>query len=267
MSSQTFNTKCPAVKRLMKEAAEMKDKTEDHSAFPLYENLFEWHFTIRGSPDSDFKDGIYHGRIMFPPEYPLRPPHIMLLTPNGRFEINQKICLSISGHHPETWQPSWSVRTALLALIAFMPTKSNATIGSLSYSSEERKLLAIKSQDWSCPDCGKIADLLGTESTENVPTTNEENVGTVNDTPLQVNTTDSCPKEFKFKYEFPISNSCEVQHRLARHRDKIETARREKEAAAANDSLTDPVFLLYASVMFMIVLGIFYLIYRRLFLL
>lgn len=64
----------------MKEAAEMKDKTEDHSAFPLYENLFEWHFTIRGSPDSDFKDGIYHGRIMFPPEYPLRPPHIMLLT-------------------------------------------------------------------------------------------------------------------------------------------------------------------------------------------
>lgn len=43
-----------------------------------------------------------------------------------------------------------------------------------------------RSQDWSCPDCGKIADLLGTESTENVPTTNEENVGTVNDTPLQV---------------------------------------------------------------------------------
>lgn len=28
--------------------------------------------------------------------------------PNGRFEVGKKICLSISGHHPETWQPSWS---------------------------------------------------------------------------------------------------------------------------------------------------------------
>lgn len=64
--------------------------------------------------------------------------------PNGRFETNKKICLSISGHHPETWQPSWSIRTALLALIAFMPTPGNGTIGSLDYSKEERQKLAKK---------------------------------------------------------------------------------------------------------------------------
>ena len=28
--------------------------------------------------------------------------------PNGRFEVGKKICLSMSAHHPETWQPSWS---------------------------------------------------------------------------------------------------------------------------------------------------------------
>ena len=28
--------------------------------------------------------------------------------PNGRFETGKKICLSMSAHHPETWQPSWS---------------------------------------------------------------------------------------------------------------------------------------------------------------
>jgi hypothetical protein len=28
--------------------------------------------------------------------------------PNGRFETQTKICLSISQHHPEHWQPSWS---------------------------------------------------------------------------------------------------------------------------------------------------------------
>ena len=31
---------------------------------------------------SDFEGGIYHGRISLPPEYPLKPPSIMLLTVN-----------------------------------------------------------------------------------------------------------------------------------------------------------------------------------------
>ena len=64
------------------------------------------------------------------------------LQPNGRFETNKKICLSISGHHPESWQPSWSIRTALLAIIGFMPTEGHGTIGSLDYPSDERKALA-----------------------------------------------------------------------------------------------------------------------------
>lgn len=66
-----------------------------------------------------------------PPDYPNKPPAFMLLTPNGRFETGTKICLSISAHHPESWQPAWSVRTALMALIAFMPTPANGAIGSL----------------------------------------------------------------------------------------------------------------------------------------
>lgn len=44
------------------------------------DNLFEWHFTVRGPPDSDFDGGIYHGRIVLPPEYPMKPPSIILLT-------------------------------------------------------------------------------------------------------------------------------------------------------------------------------------------
>ena len=55
----------------------------------------------------------------------------MMLTPNGRFETNTKICLSISSYHPEHWQPSWSMRTALTALIAFLPTHGQGAIGSL----------------------------------------------------------------------------------------------------------------------------------------
>lgn len=82
---------------------------------------------------------------------------VVVLQPNGRFETNKKICLSISGHHPETWQPSWSIRTALMAMIAFMPTPGSGTIGSLDYTPEERKVLArkyvgiIPFLDWAVP--------------------------------------------------------------------------------------------------------------------
>ncbi|MEE6475807.1 hypothetical protein FKM82_010864 [Ascaphus truei] len=149
-----YNLKSPAVKRLMKEAAELKDPTDHYHAQPLEDNLFEWHFSVRGPPDSDFDGGVYHGRIVLPPEYPMKPPSIILLTANGRFEVGKKICLSISGHHPETWQPSWSIRTALLAIIGFMPTKGEGAIGSLDYTPEERKALAKKSQEFYCEACG-----------------------------------------------------------------------------------------------------------------
>lgn len=149
-----YNLKSPAVKRLMKEAVELREPTEHYHAQPLEDNLFEWHFSVRGPPDSDFHGGVYHGRIVLPPEYPMKPPSIILLTPNGRFEVGKKICLSISGHHPETWQPSWSIRTALLAIIGFMPTKGEGAIGSLDYTPEERKALAKKSQDFCCESCG-----------------------------------------------------------------------------------------------------------------
>ncbi|XP_034384195.1 ubiquitin-conjugating enzyme E2 J1 [Cyclopterus lumpus] len=149
-----YNLKSPAVKRLMKEAAELRDPTQHYHAQPLEDNLFEWHFSVRGPPDSDFDGGVYHGRIVLPPEYPMKPPSIILLTPNGRFEVGKKICLSISGHHPETWQPSWSIRTALIAIIGFMPTKGEGAIGSLDYTPEERRALAKKSQDFSCEACG-----------------------------------------------------------------------------------------------------------------
>ncbi|XP_053743109.1 ubiquitin-conjugating enzyme E2 J1 [Synchiropus splendidus] len=148
-----YNLKSPAVKRLMKEAAELRDPTEHYHAQPLEDNLFEWHFSVRGPPDSDFDGGVYHGRIVLPPEYPMKPPSIILLTPNGRFEVGKKICLSISGHHPETWQPSWSIRTALIAIIGFMPTKGEGAIGSLDYTPEERRALAKKSQDFCCEAC------------------------------------------------------------------------------------------------------------------
>lgn len=40
-----------------------------------------------------------------------------------------------------------AVRTALTALIAFMPTNPNGALGSLDYKKEERRVLAVKSRE------------------------------------------------------------------------------------------------------------------------
>ena len=54
------------------------------------------------------------------PEYPFKPPAIMMLTPNGRFVTNTRICMSMSDYHPETWNPLWSVASILTGLLSFM---------------------------------------------------------------------------------------------------------------------------------------------------
>jgi len=153
--------RCPAVKRLMREAAELCNPENEYAAHPTEANLFEWHFTIRGPESSEFENGVYHGRIIFPSQYPMKPPSFILLTPNGRFQTEEKICLSISNYHPETWLPSWSIRTALVALRSFMTTPGNeGAIGSVNFSPEERRKLANKSRSWECRDCGPIIKLL-----------------------------------------------------------------------------------------------------------
>jgi len=151
-----YNMRNPSVKRIMTEMKEMSKNTNSQYCASILDekNIFEWHFTIRGPRDTCFEGGIYHGRILLPAEYPFKPPNIVLLTPNGRFEVGTKICLSISAHHPEYWQPSWSIRTVLIALIGFMPTAGGGAVGALDYSDEERRELARKSVSWVCPQCG-----------------------------------------------------------------------------------------------------------------
>jgi ubiquitin-conjugating enzyme E2 J1 len=146
-----------SVKRIMAEVRELSALNSQPGtlfrASPLETDLFEWHFTVRGPPDTPFEAGLYHGRILLPAEYPLKAPEIILLTPNGRFEVGTRICLSVTSHHNETWQPSWGIRTILTALIGFMPSKSEG-LGALDYPAEDRRALARKSFNFQCPRCG-----------------------------------------------------------------------------------------------------------------
>ncbi|KAI1753627.1 UBC-like protein [Xylaria castorea] len=167
MAAPKFNTKSPTIKRILREAAELSNSpSPEYTAAPLDSDLFEWHFTLRGPPKSAFAEGIYHGRIVLPPTYPLSPPSFRFTTPSGRFEPNREICLSISGHHEETWQPAWGVRTALVALRSFMETGASGQIGGLDTSDAVRARLAASSRSWRCGVCARTNEEIIAECEE-----------------------------------------------------------------------------------------------------
>lgn len=144
------------LRRIGRELVEIQQNpSPDWAAESVLDNLLEWHFTVRGPEGTDFESGLYHGRIVLPINYPFAPPSISLLTPSGRFDVNRKICLSISNFHPELWQPAWGVRTILEALRSFLPTPADGAVGSLEWPADMRKKLASESHNWMCPVCLK----------------------------------------------------------------------------------------------------------------
>ncbi|KAK7966346.1 ubiquitin-conjugating enzyme, partial [Apiospora aurea] len=157
MATPKFNSKSPTIRRICKFKPPSCPPRPRPTTPPRPSRRTCSSGTSRcaGPPHSAFAEGIYHGRIVLPPTYPLRPPMFRFSTPSGRFEANREICLSISGHHEETWQPAWGVRTALVALRAFMETDAQGQIGGLNSAENVRRRLASESRGWTCAACGK----------------------------------------------------------------------------------------------------------------
>lgn len=118
-----------------------------------HNNLLDWHFSFTGIEDSPFSQGIYHGRIRLPIDYPRSAPSICMITPNGRWEVGKDICLSATAHHQETWTPQWNLRTLIMALRGHIITQPRE-IGSIITTKERQINLAIQSQKFKCPFCG-----------------------------------------------------------------------------------------------------------------
>ena len=118
---------------------------------PLESNLLEWHYVIEGSKDTPYESGFYWGKLIFPKTYPLKPPSVMMLTPNGRFITGRRLCLSMSDYHPESWNPMWSVSTIITGLISFM-AETAPTLGSMESSTAQKKKYAKYSLEFNVKD-------------------------------------------------------------------------------------------------------------------
>ena len=132
-----------ATGRLRKELVKLqKDPPPGVIAEPDESNILKWHYAVRGPSDTNFDGGVYIGKLVFPSEYPMKPPGIMMLTPSGRFKVNTRLCLSMSDFHPESWNPMWSVATIIQGVQSFMASDELTTGGIKSPASEHRRLAA-----------------------------------------------------------------------------------------------------------------------------
>ncbi|KAL3934086.1 MAG: hypothetical protein SGBAC_010113 [Bacillariaceae sp.] len=134
-----------ATARLRKELINLqKAPPPDGIAEPDESNILKWFYGIRGPSGTAFEGGVYIGKLVFPPQYPMKPPSIYMLTPSGRFEINTKLCMSMSDFHPESWNPMWSVSSIIQGIQSFMASEE-LTTGGLRNPASERKRFAAAS--------------------------------------------------------------------------------------------------------------------------
>jgi ubiquitin-protein ligase len=77
-------------------------------AVPSSDNAFKWYFIIFGLKDTPYEGGYFLGRMDFPQNYPWAPPELLMLTKNGKYEVDIPICMNVASRfHLAEWNPIW----------------------------------------------------------------------------------------------------------------------------------------------------------------
>lgn len=135
-----------AVRKLTKELKSLeKDPVVGIQVKPNHNNLLEWFFIFEGPKDSPYEGGNYLGKILFPDNFPFAPPDFKMITPNGRFQTNVKICMSNTGFHSQEWSPAWSLSSLLNGFISIMMDDKEHGIGMIQSDNTVKEKLAEKS--------------------------------------------------------------------------------------------------------------------------
>nr|AEE62191.1 unknown [Dendroctonus ponderosae] len=78
----------------------------------------KWVAIITGPPDSPYQGGIFELEILFPPDYPFKPPKITFKTKIFHCNIYEKhLCLDILKNQ---WSPALTIDKVLLSIIALL---------------------------------------------------------------------------------------------------------------------------------------------------
>lgn len=120
-------------------------KKTSHENIKIYhnpDNILQIYFKFNGFEGTDYQNGEYICRIDHNPQYPVKAPNLVIMTPNGRFEINRKICLTNTSFHQETWAPAgWNLESFIQAFISVFHSDSKTDrigIGHIKIKNKEK---------------------------------------------------------------------------------------------------------------------------------
>ena len=110
-----------ALKRLQKELSEIQKDTPENCSAGLNNtnDLFNWDATIIGPTETPYEGGIFYLKMLFPADYPFKPPKITFNTKIYHPNINSNgdICLDIL---KDQWSPALSVSKILLSICSLL---------------------------------------------------------------------------------------------------------------------------------------------------
>lgn len=145
------------LKKLMKDYDDIrKNPIENIKVTCKEENIYDCYCMFYGLKD-EYENGEFILNIKLAPNHPMDPPNFYFLTPNGRFEINKKLCFSNSSYHMESWSPMWNLRTIIYGFLSFFLEKSSTGIGHLNTTDQNKKSLALQSNHY---NANNLRDIL-----------------------------------------------------------------------------------------------------------
>jgi ubiquitin-conjugating enzyme E2 D/E len=109
-----------ALRRIQKELADLKkDPPSNCSAGPIGDDLFKWEGVILGPTDCPYAGGVFKLQILFPVDYPFKPPNVQFLTKIYHPNINPSglICLDIL---KQQWSPALTISKVLLSITSLL---------------------------------------------------------------------------------------------------------------------------------------------------
>ena len=123
----------------------LKNKPENIMVYHNSDNILEIYFKFKGYSDTDYSDGEYICKIVHNSNYPVKAPDLYILTPNGRFEVDRKLCLTNTSYHQETWAPAaWNLETFIMAFISVFHSDSSSDRIGIGHIKLKNKEMTIK---------------------------------------------------------------------------------------------------------------------------
>ncbi len=118
------------------------------TAYPKADDPFIWYILVVGQVGSEYEGGHFIGVISHARNYPDGAPTYTMLTPNGRFEPNKKICTSNSSFHNESWSSTWNIHSILIGFNSMWMDDRDSGLAHIRLSKDDRLVLARNSIEW-----------------------------------------------------------------------------------------------------------------------